>query len=139
MDLEALNNFEYARKYYWDRYTFLVVEDEIINAKFLDIILKRTGAKVIHAKDGREAIDKALNIQNIDFILMDIELPEINGYDAVLEIRKTKPKVKIIAQTAYAMQAQKAKCFEVGCDDYLAKPYSSDDLLELIASHLKTK
>ncbi|MBU0764775.1 MAG: response regulator [Bacteroidetes bacterium] len=129
--------FNPKKQYFWENYVFLVVEDEIINLKFIELTLKKTGAAVILAKSGREAVDISNSGVKIDVILMDIELPEVNGYDAVLEIRKTRKDVIIIAQTAYAMKAQRDLCFEVGCTDYLAKPYSSYDLMDIICIHLE--
>ncbi|PLX14434.1 MAG: response regulator [Marinilabiliales bacterium] len=130
-------NYNPAKRYFWDDYIFLVVEDEIVNYKFIELTLKKSGSKVLHAKTGREAIDICNSERKIDIILMDIELPEINGYDAVIEIRKSRPDILIIAQTAYAMKSQKDKCFEVGCNDYIAKPYSSGDLMEIICKYIE--
>lgn len=124
------------KNYYWEDYTFLVVEDEIVNYKFIELTLKRTNAKVLHAKNGLEAIDFIKSNPSIDIILMDIELPLLNGYDATQQIRELNEQILIIAQTAYAMKVQRDKCFEVGCNDYIAKPYSSRDLLDVICKYI---
>ncbi|MBI4649116.1 MAG: response regulator [Bacteroidia bacterium] len=137
MSIQKYKYFNPKKQYYWEDYVFLIVDDEIINAKFIELTLKKTGASVIIAYNGREAIEIASSDRKIDVILMDIELPEINGYDTTLEIRKTRRDIIIIAQTAYAMVSQRKKCFEVGCNGYLAKPFSSWDLMEVICQFIE--
>ena len=126
------SKYDPNKQYLWDEYIFLVVEDEMINYKFIEFTLKKTRAEVIWAKNGQEAIDICNSSKKIDIILMDIELPLVDGYTATIEIRKLRPDIIIIAQTAYAMSSQKQKCFDVGCNDYIAKPYSSFDLMEVL-------
>lgn len=106
----------------------LIVEDEETSYYYLASIFKKNKVKVYRAKTGYEAIEIVKN-QNVDLILMDIRLPELNGYDATRYIKKLAPDIPIIAQTAFAMadDAQKAK--EAGCDDYVTKPISSMLLL----------
>lgn len=69
---------------------------------------------------------------DIDLILMDIKLPEMNGYEATKEIRKFNKKVKIIAQTAYALSGDEDKALEAGCDSYISKPVKMEKLLDTI-------
>ena len=69
---------------------------------------------------------------------MDIRLPDINGYEATRQIRKHKPDLKIIAQTAYAAQDEKQKAYDAGCDDYISKPTQKDSLLSILHKHLFT-
>ena len=87
-------------------------------------------------KNGLEAVDFAKKNSDIDLILMDLQMPEMNGYDATREIRKIYSDLPIIAQTAFAMSDDRAKAIEAGCNDYLAKPIRSKDLLEMVNKYL---
>jgi PAS domain S-box-containing protein len=125
------------KKFNWNSYTFLVAEDVDINYQLLYEILKNTKVEIIRAKNGQELIELfKKNKNNIDLILMDIQMPIINGYDAIKKIKKIK-NVPIIVQTAYAMIEDIKKCFECGCDDYISKPLKKDKLLNLINKHIK--
>jgi CheY-like chemotaxis protein len=81
-------------------------------------------------------VQQALNTENLDLALIDIRMPEMDGYDAIREIKKTRPHLPIIAQTAYAMDEDKSKAYEAGCDDYISKPIDKDDLLFLLQKYL---
>jgi len=107
------------------------------NFKFIKAALKKTKAKLIWAKDGVEAIEILQeNVTQIDLILMDIQMPRMNGYEATKAAKKIEPNVPVIAQTAFAMAGSKIKCFDSGCDGYIAKPYKAKDLIEIISRHL---
>ncbi|GAB4284128.1 MAG: hypothetical protein Kow0068_09130 [Marinilabiliales bacterium] len=116
--------------------TILVVEDEDFSYLFIYSTLIDRKAKVLRAKNGIEAIDILKENPNIDMVLMDIQLPKMNGWDATIKMLEINKNLKVIAQTAYAMKKQKDRCFEVGCVDYIAKPYDNNDLLRLIMKHL---
>lgn len=121
----------------WNDKHILVVEDEPMTYKLIQIMLGKTGAILYKAMDGREAVEYCKNSYNkVDLILMDIGLPKMNGYDATKMIRKTNPNIPIIAQTAYVLKEQKDRCFESGCNEYLAKPYSSDELIKIMSKFL---
>lgn len=113
------------------RGTLLIVEDDDFNAELLLEMLKNTGLSIIHCKLGREAIQIATD-KKVDIILMDIRLPDIEGYEATREIKKRKPSVKIIAQTAYAAASDEEKALKAGCDDYISKPIKRELLLSKI-------
>ena len=94
--------------------------------------------------DSAEAAYKILGITDdgnpnlsIDLILMDIRIPGMNGYDATREIRKSSKKIPIIAQTAYAMQEDRKKCIEAGCNDYFAKPIEATEFIEFLSPYLE--
>jgi CheY-like chemotaxis protein len=89
---------------------------------------------VIVGKNGKEGIDKLRQYQDIDLILMDIMMPEMDGYSAMKEIRKEERfrKIPIIALTAKAMKEDKNKCIEAGANDYLTKPIELDKLISLL-------
>lgn len=120
------------------RSKIMVVEDDQTNSMYLQLVLKKVDCDLILASNGREAIDLFRNNPDIDLILMDIRLPEINGYTATSKIRKMSQSVIIIAQTAYAFMSDKDKALEAGCNDYISKPIPKDDLLGLIAKYLKS-
>ena len=113
----------------------LVVEDEETNFYFIQAIIKDFGTIIYWAKNGEEAVDIAMK-EDIDLILMDMKLPLKSGYDAVKEIRLQKPKIPIIAQTAYAMSNDKDKVMAVGCNDYIAKPINVNELMNKMNSFL---
>jgi PAS domain S-box-containing protein len=113
----------------------LIVEDDFYNSEYLKEILSGIGINVLQAEDGKGAIEMALS-QPIDLILMDIRLPDMNGYEASLQIQQHKPHLKIIAQTAYAAQEEKQKALDAGCCDYISKPTRQDALLSMLNKHL---
>jgi|GEM_PF-856115 len=113
----------------------LVAEDVPSNQKVLVEMLKRMGYMADMAADGREVL-QALELLPYDLILMDIQMPEMDGLEAARQIRKRWPTwPKIIAITAYAMEGDREKCLEAGMDDYIAKPVKKDDLVEAL-SHI---
>lgn len=117
--------------------TILVVEDEDFSFMFIDEILSSERAKVLRAKNGVEAVSMFRDhADTISLILMDIQLPIMDGWEATKEILKHDNNLPIIAQTAYAMKKQREKCFESGCIDYIAKPYDNQQLLDLISQHI---
>ncbi|MBN2611824.1 MAG: response regulator [Bacteroidales bacterium] len=118
--------------YFWPDKTILVVEDDEQSYHFLQELLKRTGVSVTRARNGLEAIELCKNNDAIDLVLMDIQLPKMNGYDATREIKKTRKNLPVIAQTAYAMSGDREKSILSGCDDYIAKPLSIETLLPKI-------
>ena len=109
----------------------LVVED---NADLQVLLLKLLGSVGVSthiSNNGREAID-AIKDNEFDLVLMDIQLPIINGYEATAAIRAQGKNIPIIAITAHAMEEERSKCLEAGCDDYLAKPIARKDLLSML-------
>jgi len=115
--------------------TVLIVEDDLYNAKYLKEILSSIGLNILLVEDGRKAVEISL-AQPVDLVLMDIRLPEIDGYEATRQIREHKPKLKIIAQTAYASFDEKQKAIDAGCNDYISKPTNKELLLSLVYKHL---
>jgi len=122
-------------KYNFSNYTIMIAEDTPYNYEYLYSILQKTGAKVIWAKDGIDVL-KMYKSSKVDLILMDIQLPEINGYEATSQIRQTNQTLPIIAQTAYAMAEDRQKCLEAGCNEVLVKPIRMDDVLATVAKYL---
>ncbi len=123
----------------WDGRLFLVAEDDKFSYKFLEGFLKQTKAEVLRASDGREAVEICRNNPNIDLILMDIQMPEMNGLTATEEIKKFNAKIPIIAQTANAINEERIRCLEAGCDDFITKPVNINELYEKIDKWLSSK
>ncbi|MBW7990784.1 MAG: response regulator [Planctomycetes bacterium] len=113
----------------------LVAEDARTNQVLIKSLLKRLDLQVTIAEDGNEAVQKALTEQ-YDLIFMDIEMPNMNGYEATKAIRKEGLKTPIIALTAYAMKGDDEKCFVAGCDDYISKPIEHKILLQTLNKYL---
>ncbi|MCT4604385.1 MAG: response regulator [Marinifilum sp.] len=117
--------------------TILVVEDEEFNRIYFEELLNQIKCKVIVANNGIEAIEVCQKNPKIDLVLMDIKMPLMNGYEATKEIKKLRPNLPIIAQTAFALLGDKKKSLDNGCDDYVAKPVKKDVLIKLINKHLQ--
>jgi CheY-like chemotaxis protein len=129
------SNLSNALNQDWGDKVILVVEDVDTNKIFFDAALRRTNAKILWAKDGQQAID-LFNENKIDLVLMDLQLPVMDGYAATREIKKVNPEVPVIAQTAHVMSGEREKCMEAGCDDYLAKPIRLQILIETLSKFL---
>ncbi|WP_432663500.1 response regulator [Wukongibacter baidiensis] len=112
----------------------LIVDDDMRNVFALTSILEKKSIKVIVGKNGKEGIERLLESNDTDLVLMDIMMPEMDGYAAIGEIRKMEKyrKIPIIALTAKAMKEDKNKCIEAGANDYLAKPVDIDKLISLL-------
>jgi CheY-like chemotaxis protein len=123
----------------WKQYHILVVEDDAVNGKIIEAMLKPSKVKLALADSGPVAIDYVKRHRNIDLILMDVHLPEMNGLEAAKIILNQHPGMRIIAQTANAMSNDKDKCIEAGCVDYISKPFDMKNLLAKIAKHLPEK
>ncbi len=120
----------------WEDKTILIVEDNSSSFLFLNAFLTHTKAKIVHAKSGRQAVDICKDNSEIDVVLMDIQLPEMNGYEATKQISSFNDKLPIIAQTANAMEGDRAKAFDAGCVDYISKPIDIDLLLKILRKYL---
>ena len=114
--------------------TVLVVEDEEINRLYLNEILKNR-VKTINAVNGKQAMEFLTMHPEIGIVLMDIKLPDINGLELTGMIIKHNNKIKVIAQTAFALSGDREKAFEAGCSGYITKPVNKEELLNLIAEN----
>ncbi len=110
----------------------LVVDDGDMNRKLIRLVLERAGAQVEQAENGKEAVERTL-AEPFDLILMDMQMPVMDGYAATRELRARGVAIPIIALTANAMKGDEARCREAGCSGYLAKPIDLDFLLTTIA------
>ncbi len=115
--------------------TILLVDDDMRNVFALSSLLENYEMKVIVGKNGIEAIEKLkANARVVDLVLMDIMMPEMNGYDAIKAIRKEKrfEKLPIIALTAKAMKGDREKCIAAGANEYLSKPVEREKLISML-------
>ena len=110
----------------------LVAEDDETSFQHLNILLQDIAVKIIHARNGLDAIEMCQNNPDINMILMDIKMPKLNGYEATKQIRTFNKEVVIIAQTAYALAGDNEKAMDSGCNDYLSKPIKKESLYKLI-------
>jgi PAS domain S-box-containing protein len=117
----------------WKGKTILIAEDEESNYKFLEMLLKNKGLKLLKAENGYEAVEMCKGHTKINLVLMDIKMPGMNGLEATRKIKKLKPEIPIIIQTAYAMQNDEKLSTEAGCDDYIAKPIKKEKLFSLVS------
>lgn len=116
----------------------LLAEDGPDNQRLISLHLRKAGAEVVIAENGRIAVDFA-RAQPFDLILMDMQMPELDGYSATSQLRSRGYELPIIALTAHAMAEDRAKCLAAGCTDYLSKPIERDKLLATVASYLSDK
>jgi len=116
----------------------LIAEDDKMAEKYLENVLKNISKEILFAKNGIEAIDAFSQNPDIDLVLMDIQMPEMSGYEATRKIREFNKDVIIIAETAYAISGDREKALEAGCNDYISKPIKKNRLMEMIEKYLGT-
>ena len=113
----------------------LIVEDDETNSELIKEIFYEADVILIRVISGVDAVN-ICHKEDFNLILMDIQLPEKNGFDATTEIKKFKPDIPVIAQTAYAFESDKQKAIEAGCSDYIAKPFRKDELLNMVIKYI---
>jgi CheY-like chemotaxis protein len=115
----------------------LIVEDDLSSRLYLNKILERAGVNILNAGDGQEAVKLASDNPDIDIILMDIQLPVMDGYTALTKIKEIRKNTVIIAQTAYGLLGDKEKILNSGFNDYIIKPILSQNLIDKLILNLK--
>ncbi|MEI8244780.1 MAG: PAS domain S-box protein [Lentisphaerota bacterium] len=113
----------------------LIAEDDEKSELLIAITVKRLGEVILKAGTGFEAVEICRNNPDIDLVLMDIEMPGMDGYEATRQIRKFNKNAVIIAQTAYALAGEKEKAIAAGCNDYIAKPFKQTSLMALLKKY----
>ena len=122
----------------------LLVEDNLMNQKVVMYNLKKLNCTITPVSNGKVALEIFKN-NNYDLVLMDIMLPEMNGYEITIEIRKfeklneIKNPVTIIALTANTFENDKEKCFSVGMNEYLSKPFTAQQLIKKIEKYIQSE
>ena len=124
------------KTYNWSNKHILVAEDEELNWLFVREMLRRTGATIHRARNGREVVTLARKLAP-DAILMDIKMPELSGIDAARKIRKFNTSVPIIAQTAFVMAEEKEESIKAGCNHFVTKPLDRTTIMELIDAYFQ--
>ena len=132
---------EYEEKHFHNC-NILIAEDEEINFLYLEILLRKhidLNCNIFHAKDGAEAVAICKVNDEIDFVFMDLKMPQMDGFEAVKLIKEFRPKLPIVAQTAFSSTDDKEKVFDAGFDDFISKPISKEDLSVIINKQKKQK
>jgi signal transduction histidine kinase/CheY-like chemotaxis protein len=120
----------------WSDKVILVAEDKKINFEIIKETLSPTNVNLIWTKNGEEALKQIESGDKIDLVLMDIQMPVMDGYECTKRIKEINKDIPVIAQTAYALPQDSYKCFDAGCDDYIAKPISLNQFIEKIKKNL---
>ena len=125
--------------YYWKNYTVLVAEDDPLNYRYIELLLvRRTGVSIIWAKDGSQALNQCRENKDIDIVLLDLQLPELDGYKTLELVKMHNPYLPVIIQTANSWNNEEEKCRNAGCDAFFNKPLNMDELLKEMDMCLKT-
>ena len=132
-DVEASIKTDYTPR----KLKILIAEDDEASQMLLSMIVEEFTSEIFIANDGIEAVEIYKNNPDIDLILMDVKMPNLNGYDATQQIRELNKNVVIIGQTAYALSFDRQKVMDAGCNDYISKPILMNDLKTLIRKHFK--
>jgi len=115
----------------------LIAEDDKSSSQLISIIIRKIAGEIIIVENGTEAVRACFENPDTDLILMDIQMPIMDGYEATRQIRQFNTDVIIIAQTAFALCGDNEKAIEAGCNDYVSKPIKTSNLLNLISKHAK--
>jgi len=117
----------------------LIAEDDEVSSIYLNTILKNIDCEIIECGNGKEAVELCKSNPDIDLILMDIQMPLMNGYETTQLIREFNKNVYIIAQTAYALGGDRERALDAGCNDYIPKPIDKTHLLNLIGTYISER
>ena len=128
---------EIEKKDHLHNLKILIVEDDETTEELIKIVIEDYCREFLIAKNGIEAVQVCRNNADINLVLMDIKIPELNGYEATKQIRLFNKEMIIIAQTAYALMGDREKAIASGCNDYIAKPILKEELLALMQKYFK--
>ncbi len=112
--------------------TVLIVEDEEINLYYMDEVLGKHRVQILHARNGKEAVELCRENGQIDLVLMDIKMPVMDGYQALKMIQSFRPELPIVAQTAHALKDDRLNILSKGFSDYLSKPITREQLVAMV-------
>jgi PAS domain S-box-containing protein len=121
----------------WENERILLVEDDEYNTEYLREALRETGIQITQVGNGHEAIELIERDKSFNLVLLDLRLPDIEGFEVAQQIKLQQPELPIIAQTAYASENYRSRSMEAGCSDYIMKPIKQKELLDSIAHFLK--
>jgi signal transduction histidine kinase/CheY-like chemotaxis protein len=117
--------------------TILIAEDDESSYQYLEIVLSREGVKLMHSVNGQDTVNKVKDNPEISLILMDLRMPGMDGYEATAIIKKLRPSLPVIAQSAFAFDSDREKALNAGCDNFISKPVKRVILIELIKKYVK--
>ena len=117
----------------------LIAEDEISGSILLETILEKVGVAMVFVSDGQQAVDACHQNPMISLVLMDLKMPEMDGFEATREIKTFRPGLPVIAITAYALSGDEKRALDAGCDDYIAKPFELEVLLEKLKKYISSQ
>ncbi len=137
VEVSGLENSEHDKEIQIKDLKILIAEDDEGSASLISIVVRKFGKEILQVRTGLEAVDTCRENPDIDLILMDIQMPEMDGYEATRQIRQFNEKVIIIAQTAYALSGDKEKAIAAGCTDYISKPIKNSELLRMMQNHFQ--
>lgn len=120
----------------WKGKTVLIVEDNETSNIYFEAALRKTYATLIWAKNGLDAVEIVKNNAQIDLILMDINMPKMDGIEATRIIKSIHPEIIIVVQTAFILSGEERMCQEAGCDEFITKPIRLNYLLNTINRYL---
>jgi len=124
--------------YSWEGKTVLIVEDNETSNIYFEVALRKTKANLIWAKNGFDAVEIVKRNNSIDLILMDINMPKMDGIEATKIIKSLYPNIIIVVQTAFLLSGEEQMCQEAGCDEFITKPIRLKYLLDTIDRYLAT-
>jgi CheY-like chemotaxis protein len=136
---DFLNKNRYMENEFLKGKKILIVEDDLSSRLYLNKILEKAGVIILNAGDGQEAVTIAFNNPDLDIILLDIQLPVLDGYSALIKIREFRKDIIIIAQTAYGLLGDKEKILNSGFNDYVIKPILAQNLIDKLVTNLSKK
>ena len=122
--------------YLWEGKTILIVEDNEPSNIYFEAALRKTKANLVWAKNGVDAVEIVKESDNIDLILMDINMPKMDGIEATRIIKSLYPEIIIVVQTAFILSGEERICQEAGCDEFITKPIRLKYLLDTINHYL---
>lgn len=122
--------------YDWSNYTILIADDDEGNYTLLMFMLEDTKVNLLWAKDGVEAVEYCKSEPVIDLVLMDVKMPNMDGIEATRAIKLLNPNLPVVMQSAHILEEVKATCFEVGCSEFLTKPFDEDLFYNVVEFYL---
>jgi len=122
--------------YFWPNKTILIVEDNETSNIYFEAALRKTKANLLWAKNGLDAVELVKTKSGIDLVLMDINMPKLDGIEATRIIKSLFPEIIVVVQTAFLLSGEERMCQEAGCDEFITKPIRLKYLLDTINHYL---
>nr|MBD3622552.1 response regulator [Sunxiuqinia sp.] len=117
--------------------TVLIVEDNENSNSYFKAALHKFGVTTLSAENGKQAVQMFGENKQIDLVLMDLNMPEMDGFEATQKIKSMRPEVPVIAQSAYILSGEEKRSIEAGCDEFLAKPIRLSSLVDVLQRYLR--